>query len=114
MENDIRLEFQDVPGSPPDRDAGHEITVYALSTCGVCRRALEYLRNRGVPFRYTYIDHLGLERKTAVKRELAAKYHTRIAFPTLVIDDSTVVVGFYRKYWDTELDRLADIPENRL
>ncbi|MHA1889163.1 MAG: glutaredoxin domain-containing protein, partial [Promethearchaeota archaeon] len=40
-----------------------DITVYALSTCGFCRRGLQFLRDRQVKFRYVYVDKIPYEVK---------------------------------------------------
>ena len=85
------------------KDAGH-IMLYALSTCGFCRRALGFLKNNGVDFRYVYIDELPSEVKQAVKQELRERYRIKEIFPTLILDEEKALTGFDRPEWERELE----------
>jgi glutaredoxin-like protein NrdH len=93
MHEDI-LQFLEENG----KDSGHTIKVYALSTCGFCRRALQFLRDHGITFKFVYVDLLPQDVKDKVKRELVEKYRERIAFPYVILDEDTenqrVIVGF--------------------
>jgi glutaredoxin-like protein NrdH len=73
-------------------DQGHDITLYALSTCGWCRKTKELLDTKQVSYRFIYVDQCeGDERAevTARVREL----NPRGSFPTIEIDGE-VVTGF--------------------
>ena len=75
------------------------ITVYALSTCGFCKRAMSFLENHGFAYRYIYIDHIPLETKNEVKAVLKEKFKENVAFPFAVIDGSSHLVGFIQPDW---------------
>ena len=82
------MPFEKVEGQKKD----HTVKLYALSTCGWCRRTKEFLDDLGVEYEYIYVDKCeGDERAevTAAVKEL----NPRGSFPTLKIDDK-VVVGF--------------------
>jgi glutaredoxin-like protein NrdH len=79
--------------------AEHEITVYALSTCGFCRRALAYLDKNSVKYRYVYMDHIPLETKAEAKRVLKERFKVDISFPFVVIDGDRHLVGFIEADW---------------
>ncbi len=49
---------------------GHEVTVYALSTCGFCKRALSYLKEKNIAFRYVYVDTLPQDLRQELKTTL--------------------------------------------
>ncbi len=93
MHDDI-LQFLEENG----KDSGHTIKVYALSTCGFCKRALQFLRDNGITFRFVYVDLLAPEVKDQVKSDLVKKYGERLAFPFVVVDEDKenqhVIVGF--------------------
>jgi len=72
----------------------HEITVYALSTCGFCKRGLQFLRDHSIKFKYIFIDHLDMDTKEKLKSILSDTYRTRIAFPFLVLNGKEVIHGF--------------------
>lgn len=78
-----------------------EITIYALSTCAFCRRALKFLKENSISFSYVYIDEFDFEKKSKIKNELREKYKKDIGFPFLVLNGTEVIVGFtedeYRK-----------------
>jgi glutaredoxin-like protein NrdH len=93
------LEYTSVPGSR----AEHEITVYALSTCGFCKRALAFLDARGLSYRYVYLDRISLETKTEAKKALKEKFKEDIAFPFAVIDGKSHLVGFIEPDWKKTL-----------
>lgn len=78
-------------------DAG--IVVYALSTCGFCKRALAFLDANGFPYRYVYVDFLPLETKNAVKQALQERFGEHVAFPFAVTGDGAHLVGFIEADW---------------
>jgi len=82
------------------KDFGHDFTVYALSTCGFCKRALSFLQEKNTAFRYVYIDLLPLELKTELKNELRDKFRTPMLFPFLVVDGKDALAGFEQDKWD--------------
>jgi glutaredoxin-like protein NrdH len=77
----------------------NEITVYALSTCGFCKRGLKFLRDNSVKFKFTYIDQLDYDVKQKLKKELAEKFSKRVVFPYLVMNGDKVLVGFMEDEW---------------
>jgi glutaredoxin-like protein NrdH len=70
-----------------------KVILYALSTCGWCERTKHLLQDLGVDFRYVYVDLLSEEEMDRAMIELE-KYNPKGSFPTLVINDSTCIVGF--------------------
>lgn len=69
------------------------VMLYALSTCGWCNKTKELLRQMGVAFDYSYVDLLdGTEQDNAIAQ--VEKYNPSGSFPTLVIDNKKVIVGF--------------------
>jgi glutaredoxin-like protein NrdH len=69
------------------------VMLYALSTCGWCRMTRELLTNMGVEFSYVYVDLLSGDELSQVTGELR-KFNTKNSFPTLVINNSKVIIGF--------------------
>ncbi|MDX9959452.1 MAG: glutaredoxin family protein [Clostridia bacterium] len=75
------------------------ITVYALSTCGFCKRSMAFLEANGYSYRFIYLDKIPLETKTEVKKELKEKYKTDVAFPFVTVGNSDYLVGFIEVDW---------------
>jgi glutaredoxin-like protein NrdH len=70
-----------------------KVMLYALSTCGWCKRTKELLREIGVEFDYAYVDLLeGKEQDIAMDN--VERFNPSGSFPTLVIDDKKCIVGF--------------------
>lgn len=67
--------------------------LYALSTCGWCRKTKDLLDDLGVEYEYVDVDILaGEERETAV--EEIKRWNPPCSFPTLVINNDSCIVGF--------------------
>ena len=70
-----------------------KIILYALSTCGWCRKTKELLSNLGVEYSYVYVDLLEDDDQSSAMDEVK-HWNPRCSFPTLVINDETCIVGF--------------------
>ena len=107
-------ELQDVPFVKMDgEDSGHDLTVYTLSTCAFCKKALNFLSREGVSFRYIHLDTLGVDRKQEIKEFLRSRFNDIPIFPVLIVDDEHCVSGFaegaWRKYFrDEEQDHESE------
>jgi glutaredoxin-like protein NrdH len=67
--------------------------LYALSTCGWCKKTRELLANLEVEYDYEYVDLLiGEDKKKAV--QTVTHWNPSCSFPTLIIDDRICIVGF--------------------
>lgn len=69
-----------------------DVMLYALSTCGHCKRARDLLNELGVAYDFLYVDHLSRQEMDEVLVELE-KINPRGAFPTLVINGSKIIIG---------------------
>lgn len=68
------------------------ITLYALTTCSHCKKTKELLDGCGAEYNCVFVDKLqGEERKQVI--EAIKKANPRLSFPTLVLDNETIV-GF--------------------
>ena len=67
-----------------------DIVMYALSTCGWCKKTKRFLNEMGVEYDYTDVDLLEGEEKTRVMEELE-RWNPRRSFPTLVINNECIV-----------------------
>ena len=76
----------------PGKDAGH-IMLYALSTCGWCRKTKQLLDELGLEYDYQYVDLASTEERKKLLKEVEEWNPSRM-FPTLVIDNDRCIVGF--------------------
>jgi glutaredoxin-like protein NrdH len=94
------LGYTTVEGTRKDR----RIIVYALSTCGFCKKAMAFLQDKGFTYRYVYVDQIPLETKNEAKKALKERFHVDISFPFAVIDDDSHLVGFIEPDWRRTFD----------
>ncbi len=70
-----------------------KILLYALSTCGWCRKTKEFLNDLGVDYDFIFVDQLDGQDKDEIMDEIK-KWNPRCSFPTIVIDNEKCIVGF--------------------
>jgi glutaredoxin-like protein NrdH len=70
-----------------------DVLLYALSTCGWCRKTKGLLDELGVEYDYVDVDQLDSEAKGEAIEEIRA-WNPRGTFPTTVINNDTCIVGY--------------------
>jgi glutaredoxin len=70
-----------------------KVMLFALSTCGWCKKTRMLIEDFGAEYDYIYVDLTsGDERDEAVAT--LEKFNPDVSFPTLIINDSDVIIGF--------------------
>jgi glutaredoxin-like protein NrdH len=69
------------------------IKLYALSTCVWCKKTRALLDDAKIQYDYVYVDLLVGDDQKAAMGEVR-KWNPSCSFPTLVLNDSTCIVGF--------------------
>ena len=82
-----------MPMEHVDGEDKGKIVLFALSTCQWCRKTRLLLEELEVDFSYIYVDLLEGEERSEIIEEVK-KYNPQLSFPTLVLDDGEVIVGF--------------------
>lgn len=77
-----------------------KVMLYAISTCGWCKKTKRFLESNGVEYEFCDVDLLEGEEQEKVREEVA-RHNPRRSYPTLVVDGA-VVVGF-------DEDRLREV-----
>jgi glutaredoxin-like protein NrdH len=67
--------------------------LYALSTCGWCRRTKNLLGELGVEYRYVDVDRLEGEARNEAIAEMT-RWNPSRSFPTMVLDNKECIVGY--------------------
>jgi glutaredoxin-like protein NrdH len=80
------------PKHVPGKNAG-DVMLYALSTCGWCRKTRELLDSLGVAYDFVYVDLVDEKESDEVAREVERLNPSR-SFPTLCVNKKKVIVGF--------------------
>ncbi len=74
-------------------NGGRDLVLFALSTCGWCRKARNFLDENKLAYRYVYVDLLEGDAQKEVFEEMK-KRNPRKTFPTLVLDGEEVIAGY--------------------
>ncbi|MCX8173619.1 MAG: glutaredoxin family protein [Thermoplasmata archaeon] len=82
------MNFTKVPG----RNRG-KVLIYALSTCGWCKKTKQFLKDNGIEYSYVDVDLLQGDERDKIVKEVE-RWNPSLSFPTIVINDSLCVVGF--------------------
>ncbi len=70
-----------------------EIVIYALSTCGWCKKTKQFLKEKGIAYSFLDVDLLDSdENKTAMAE--VKKWNPAGSFPTIVINNQKGLRGF--------------------
>jgi len=83
------MQFSKVAGKKAD----HKVTLYALSTCVWCKMTKQFLTDNGVEFAFVDVDLLEGDDREEVHKAILSKGAT-LSYPTVIIDDKTVITGF--------------------
>ena len=70
----------------------HQVLLYALSTCGWCKMTKALLKDYDIEFEYIDVDKLEASDREIVNKDIKNR-GGRLAFPTLIIDDKTLITG---------------------
>jgi glutaredoxin-like protein NrdH len=70
-----------------------KILLYALSTCGWCKKTKDLLKNLGLEYSYIFVDLVDDKEKDKVMDDVK-KWNPRCSFPTIVINDKKCIVGY--------------------
>lgn len=68
------------------------VMLYALSTCGHCKSAKQFLEDNGVEYDYVYVDLLDKDERNKVLED-TKEINPRRAFPAIVVGEK-VIIGF--------------------
>ena len=69
------------------------IIIYALSTCGWCRKTKAFLSDMGIGYDYIDVDLLEGGEREKVMNEVS-RWNPSRSFPTVVINGAECIVGF--------------------
>jgi len=88
-----RKEYAAVKKTHVDGRHAADVLIYALSTCGWCRKTKELLKELGVEYDYIDVDALEPDDYEQVKAEIQ-KWNPMGSFPTIIVDDRECIIGF--------------------
>ncbi len=91
-----KIVFTKVPGA----NTHDRLQLLALSTCGFCKRGMEYLREKGFAFEFVFLDEVDNDLKLKTKDEFRNKFGINLSYPSLVKNGESYTLGYIQKYWN--------------
>ncbi|MCW4034415.1 MAG: glutaredoxin family protein [Candidatus Bathyarchaeota archaeon] len=76
----------------PGKHNKHKVLLYAISTCGWCKRAKNFLNENSVQYDYLDIDTCNAEDKNKSMNDILSR-GGRLAYPTIIVDDELLLTG---------------------
>ena len=71
----------------------HKVHIFTLTTCSHCKNTKDYLNDCGIEYTHIDVDQTQGDERKAVLEEVK-KYNPDLSFPTIIIDEDKVIVGF--------------------
>jgi len=77
------------------KNNNHKVLMYAISTCAWCKMTKRYLKDNNVEYEYVDVDLCNEEDKDKIKKDILNRGGS-LSYPTLIIDDKTLINGFLK------------------
>jgi len=76
----------------PGENNKHKVLMYAISTCGWCKRAKRMLNDMNIEYEYVDIDLCNYEDKEKIRADITRR-GGRLLYPTIIINDKTLLTN---------------------
>jgi glutaredoxin-like protein NrdH len=77
----------------PGKNNRHRVLMYAISTCGWCKRAKNFLRDNNIEYEYVDIDLCSHEDRERIREDIISR-GGRLSYPTIIVDDRILITSF--------------------
>jgi len=71
----------------------HKVLVYALSTCAWCKMTKKFLSDSGVEYEFVDVDLASAQDHEKIRDDIVKK-GAEPSYPTIIVDNKIVIVGF--------------------
>lgn len=71
----------------------HKVLVYALSTCAWCKMTRKFLSDSGVEYEFVDVDLASAQDHEKIRDDIVKK-GGEPSYPTIIVDNKIVIVGF--------------------
>ena len=75
------------------KNSKHRVLLYALSTCAWCKKTKKFLKENDIEYEYVDVDLTNDEDHEKIREDLI-KRGSEPSYPTIIIDNKTVITGF--------------------
>ena len=71
----------------------HMVLMYAISTCGWCKRAKRFLEVNKVRYEYVDVDLCNSQDREMIREDIVRRGGD-IVYPTLIVDNELLITGY--------------------
>jgi glutaredoxin len=83
-------------------DKRHSVRIYTINHCTPCTKARTFFERNSIEYEYLNIDRADPEERKEAMIEIGEYLPARgvtIAYPIIIVDELSAVIGFESKYW---------------
>jgi glutaredoxin len=77
----------------PGKNNKHKVLMYAISTCGWCKRTKKFLMDNEIEYEYVDIDLCSNQEREEIRNDILSRGGTLI-YPTIIVDDTILITSF--------------------
>lgn len=78
----------------PGKNKRHKVLMYAISTCAWCRKTKSFLKDLEIEYEYIDVDLCNKEDREKIRIDIQNR-GGRTSYPTIIIDNKTLITGFH-------------------
>jgi glutaredoxin len=71
----------------------HMVLMYAISTCGWCKRAKRFLEDNKIRYEYVDIDLCNSQDRKRIRGDIV-KRGGDLIYPTIIVDNTILITGY--------------------
>lgn len=75
------------------KNSNHKVLIYAISTCAWCKMTKKFLSDNSVEYEYVDVDLTDDEDHEKIREDITSR-GGEPSYPTIIVDDKTVITGF--------------------
>jgi glutaredoxin len=75
------------------KNSNHKVLIYAISTCAWCKMTKKFLSDNNVEYEYVDVDLTDDEDHEKIREDITSR-GGEPSYPTIIVDDKTVITGF--------------------
>jgi glutaredoxin len=76
----------------PGENDKHTVLMYAISTCGWCKRAKRFLKENKIMYEYVDVDLCNTEDRERIREDIARRGGD-VLYPTIIVDNEILITG---------------------
>jgi glutaredoxin len=77
----------------PGKNKKHIVLLYAISTCAWCKLTKKFLKDNEIEYEYVDVDLCNEEDREKIRKDILRR-KGELSYPTTIIDDEVLVLGF--------------------